>query len=161
MPLSFTGLYSVINPDVAGGASEAVAVVSVGQGANGTRFLSDCYNFSTEFTEFLGDSNCGTGNYSFGFLAASNSPVGVYLEAGLVHFGTDVNAGLISAFIDPFIQIDPLWLSANPGYSLTFDAGVGNATVSAVPEPATTALLLFGAGVLGLRRRFQRGHAAS
>jgi len=40
-----------------------------------------------------------------------------------------------SAIADPFIEIDPTFASANPGYSLVFSSGVNN--VSSVPEPSS------------------------
>lgn len=50
------------------------------------------------------------------------------------------------AYVDPYIQIDPDFLSAHPEYSLAFSANVTNAP--AVPLPA--AVWLFGSGLLGL-----------
>ncbi len=47
------------------------------------------------------------------------------------------------AYADPIIQIDPAFLSAHPGFSLTFSPNLGT-----VPLPA--AAWLFGSGLLGL-----------
>jgi len=51
------------------------------------------------------------------------------------------------AFIDPYLQIDPNWLIANPGATLVLPQGVGN-QLSSVPVPG--AVWLFGSGLLGL-----------
>jgi hypothetical protein len=53
----------------------------------------------------------------------------------------------VEAFIDPYLQIDPSWLIANPGATLVLPQGVGNQP-SAVPVPA--AAWLFGSSLLGL-----------
>ena len=61
-----------------------------------------------------------------------------------------------TARADPYIAIDPTWLAANPGYSLSFSPGIVNAGPgSAAPEPAAWALMLTGFGLVGgaMRRR--------
>ena len=66
-------------------------------------------------------------------------------------YDNDPAAAPGSAFIDPYVQIDPNWLGTHPGYSLAFDAGVSNAPLQAVPEPSSAAMMLAGAGALMLR----------
>src|SRR5438045_12033 len=64
-------------------------------------------------------------------------------------FMADLFAGTADAFFDPYIFIDPVWLSSHPGYSVIVSPGIGNAApgVPGVPEPGT--LALFGAGLAG------------
>jgi hypothetical protein len=56
--------------------------------------------------------------------------------------------GIANAVADPYFQIDPAFLAANPGYSLEFSPGITNQPVSAVPLPASFPLFL--TGLLGL-----------
>jgi hypothetical protein len=60
-----------------------------------------------------------------------------------------------SAYIDPYIEIDPTWALANPGYSISVSQGVGN--TAPVPEAETYAMMLAGLGLVGFmaRRRKQ------
>jgi hypothetical protein len=51
-----------------------------------------------------------------------------------------------SAYADPFFQIDPAFLTTNPGYSVELSAGAFNVPVTATPEPTTGAAVC--AGVL-------------
>jgi hypothetical protein len=59
------------------------------------------------------------------------------------------------SFIDPYFFIDPDFLAANPGYSVS-TLTVGNAPVTPVPEPETWALMLGGLAVLGRASHWRR-----
>lgn len=63
------------------------------------------------------------------------------------------------AFADPYFNIDPDFLAANPGFSLAFSPGVGNTLAppgGAVPEPATWAMMIAGFGAVGSAMRSRR-----
>ena len=64
-----------------------------------------------------------------------------------------------STYIDPYIEIDPIWALANPGYSISVSPGVGN--IASVPEAETYAMMLAGLGLVGFmaKRRKQQVEA--
>lgn len=70
--------------------------------------------------------------------------------------GIREGAASASAYLDPYISIDPTWARTNPGYSVTVTPGFGNeAPTNSVPEPETYTLLLSGLVLMGAidRRR--------
>lgn len=158
VPLMISGNYSNINPLVAGGVTESVAQASFRQGATSASFTSNCYDFANpQNQELPASQNCGAGSYRLNFIAASGTSVFAELSAFIQPFGTDPNGATVSLFMDPYVQIEPNWLSTHAGYSLLFDAGVANiAAVTPVPEPETIALLALGLGAIGARRRLVR-----
>jgi PEP-CTERM motif len=65
-----------------------------------------------------------------------------------------------SASVDPIIAISPEFLASNPGYSLTFSAGIQQpSTLGAIPEPSTWAMLVVGFAGLGFAG-WRRGRGA-
>jgi hypothetical protein len=73
----------------------------------------------------------------------------VFLGVGGGSFG-----GFAEAYADPYIFVDPAFLASHPGYAVEVSAGIGNGpAVSAVPEPETGAMMLFGIGLLVASRR--------
>ena len=98
------------------------------------------------------------GNYSFTDLATINA--GHYLGVILESEVRTQDGGVAFAYADPYFYIDPNFLAAHPGYSLTFSPFVGNdaPNVDAVPEPASWAMLIAGFGLTGgaMRRRSRR-----
>ena len=75
-----------------------------------------------------------------------------------IYLGASASSGSES-FIDPFIQIDPLFLADNPGISGTLtlytSSDVGN-YVSSAPEPSAWALMIAGIGGIGVALRRSR-----
>ena len=82
----------------------------------------------------------GLVNSSDGFTDAitvsSGLPYDVSLTADLSIEGNSLG----SANADPYIQIDPSFASANPGFSLEFSDGIDNAPIT-TPEPRSLPLL--------------------
>jgi hypothetical protein len=73
--------------------------------------------------------------------------------------GVSNGGGSTSAFVDPFLFIDPAFLLTHPGYSVIVSEGIGNVAPAApgvpgVPEPVT--LALFASGLLGFIARRRR-----
>lgn len=77
---------------------------------------------------------------------------------GSVQFGASANvkviAGTASAqsFIDPHLEVEASYLTANPSTTLSITAGVGNA-VSPVPELSSNALFAVGLTAIGIATR--------
>jgi hypothetical protein len=76
-------------------------------------------------------------------------------RVGMIEMGISISTadgGVADALVDPFIFIDPEFLSSHPGYSVVVSPGIGNRApappVPGVPEAAT--LVLLASGVLGL-----------
>lgn len=67
-------------------------------------------------------------------------------------------AGHASAhvYLDPFIEIDPVWASTHPGFTLSVSPGFGNSPAGGVPEPANWLMLIAGFGLAGLAMRRRR-----
>jgi hypothetical protein len=65
-----------------------------------------------------------------------------------------------TAFIDPFISIDPVFLSSHPDVSLQFSLGITNG-IGAVPEPSTWAMMILGFAAVGYMAHRGRNQAAA
>ncbi|HEV2596054.1 MAG TPA: PEPxxWA-CTERM sorting domain-containing protein [Sphingomicrobium sp.] len=84
-------------------------------------------------------------------------PTGFYLGAVITADVSTQDGGIASASADPYFSIDPAFLAAHPGYTLSFSPFVGNDAPSpgGVPEPATWAMMLIGFGGIGFTMRGQ------
>ena len=54
-----------------------------------------------------------------------------------------------SSFMDPMIYIDPAWAVDHPGYSVDVSPGIQNIGGNTAPEPASWALMMVGAALVG------------
>jgi hypothetical protein len=67
--------------------------------------------------------------------------------------------GFAEAYADPYIFVDPAFVASHPGYAVAVSDGIGNAApISAVPEPETGAMMLFGIGLMVAARRRAAQH---
>ena len=87
---------------------------------------------------------------------SSNGLTEVEMQAGIIEGSNPGDQYSGSLTVDPLFTIDPTFLAANPGYSLSFSAGVGDSLASGIPEPATWAMMLLGIGSAGLTMRSRR-----
>jgi len=98
------------------------------------------------------DSSSASGSFSGTLMGATDAYGNGRGSVTVNAFASAAGSRPSWAFIDPAFTIDPIYLAANPGATLTLPPGVGNA-VTPVPEPQALALMLAGLGVLALRRR--------
>ena len=86
--------------------------------------------------------------------------ISMQAAAGAPGMNEDYEAARITSrgFVDPYFNIDPGFLSANPEYALAFGTGVGNALppIGAVPEPAAWVMMILGVGAVGAATRGRR-----
>jgi protein-L-isoaspartate O-methyltransferase len=121
------------------------AELSVHTGAAGDSFVAVC-----------SDGTCGTTASSFsGTLrtrARSGDPNNELTLQVQASTGDSLLATSASASADPFIFVDPSFPEAAL-YSIVVSPGIGNAEITAVPEPGTMSLVLGAGALLGLARR--------
>ena len=121
------------------------AELSVHTGAAGDSFVAVCSN-----------ATCGTTASSFSGTLRTRARSGdtsneltLQVQAST---GDSLLATSASASADPFIFIDPSFPGASL-YSIAVSPGVGNAEITAAPEPGTMGLLLGAAALLAAVRR--------
>lgn len=106
---------------------------------------------ATDSLNCAGRTPAPLGRYGFNeqvYIPANERRVAVLSAMAGAGDNHTTTTGRASAWADPYIQIDPSFLAANPGYSLEFSSGIDNVPISPVPLPA--ALPLFGSAALGL-----------
>ncbi len=170
VPVSFQGLYSMSGYKLSSGTTALVEFSVTSAVWNGdyshyqnVHFEDSCFDYSCGHLQLKSDTlsfirstvneenteGVAGGKFS-GIINLQTNEFGeargaidmlAYAFAG--SYGTQS----VEAFIDPYLQIDPNWLIANPGATLVLPQGVGN-QLSAVPVPG--AVWLFGSGLLGL-----------
>jgi len=122
----------------------ATATDQLSSATSSVRIGSNPLGFACAGSSF----DCRGEKSSFAVTLTSFLPLGVYRITLTASTGAS-SGGHAAAFADPYVQIDPNFLAANPGYSLSFSEGV----VNAVPEPASGLLMLAGLALLASKRR--------
>jgi len=180
VPIDFSGLYSSYQGSKGNLAATSFLVQTVNSSVfNYASFQSNlygdcgpqggCLQYSTfnntTYTSTQSDASNVEGSFdgTLDMLTGADGKVIGLIQLGAIanlYFALGTRSA--SAFIDPHLEIDAAFLLANPGATLTIEAGVGNeiSRVSAVPEPSTYALMLAGlvAVVVGKRRRIDRNN---
>jgi hypothetical protein len=152
VPLLFTGGVSLS----ASPAASTFGTINVFNNAGLVAAIHTCLN----------DLTCGSETAP----TLTNSPFTIEANTvggiGMEVYGTvavnlslgPIASGSFSATTDPILAIDPTFLAANPGYSLTFSPGF--VVSSGVPEASTWAMLICGFAGLGYAG-WQRGRRAT
>jgi hypothetical protein len=121
------------------------AELSVHTGAAGDSFVAVC-----------SDATCGTMASSFSGTLPTRARSGDTSNELTLQVRASTGDSLLatsaSASADPFIFIDPSFPGA-ASYSIAVSPGVGNAEITAAPEPATMGLFLGAAALLVVARR--------
>lgn len=95
------------------------------------------------------------------FLARSGIVNTVSMTAGVSASSSSPISGHAEAFVDPYIYIDPAFLAAHPGYSVSVSSGFPNVPLPLpVPEPESWALFAVGFGMLSRRVALHRIQSA-
>lgn len=117
-------------------------------------------------------SPIGTNSYAGTFAGTSKfltdangvATITVYMQANVFYKKNEgsFESGVIRSFIDPEFKIDEDWQKIDGNYaSINMPENVGNASVSAVPEPETYALMMAGLGLMGAVARRRKAKLTS
>lgn len=160
VPIDFFGLYSSIQGSAGQLASSSFTIQTVNSSVYtystfesyfaGNCAAPTCLQFTTfnntTYTTFQSNAQNVSGSFQ-GTLQMLTGVNGTVTGSVQLFAGANIASGLSSTsatvFIDPYLQISPAFLSANPTATLSITPGVGNA-VSAVPEANTLLMMLSG-----------------
>jgi hypothetical protein len=136
----------------AGGAGQSgtgfAAVQLIGPGGTG---FDASTGLSSNGNVFCGAHGCVNSTQYFSLLTGVQYTVNVSASAG----GSLNNFFNVTAWADPYIYIDPLFAGGNQ-FSLLISDGIGNTSVSSVPEVSTWAMMILGfagVGFMSYRRK--------
>jgi hypothetical protein len=141
---------------VAGGSTRAgaAAYLEISQSGGGSYVF---YGFACTggLAEGCPSFNVSSFTLNSVFPLVANHYYNVYMSIGADTYSDQIfpfaaGSGAASAFVDPYVRIDPTFANADQ-YSLWVTPGVGDA--AAVPEPATWAMLMLGLGAVGVALR--------
>jgi hypothetical protein len=121
--------------------SMAQVQFAAGGGLTNYGFDKYCYNSCNEGSDFTGLIDVYSGRVA---------AISVSIALRSI---SSIQGGIssASAYIDPYIYIDPTWALTHPGYSVSVSNGFGN--TAAVPEAETYAMMLAGLGLVGFMAR--------
>lgn len=172
VPINFAGLFSSFMSSAGSGAGAftqfSVQTVNspVSTYSSFASYLSgpcgapSCFQvntFNATYSAFQSDQQHAEGAFQ-GTVEMLTNTNGQVTGSVMLYAGGNINLffnpASLTSFIDPQLVIDPAFLAANPGSTLTITPGVGNG-LPPVPEPHAWALLVGGMGLLATiaRRR--------
>jgi hypothetical protein len=116
--------------------------------------IKGCSTLATTVCNFAPNSDASVTNSPFDVQSNVQESITLRLDGGTGQVGSSSFTGII----DPLIEIDPIFLENNPGFSLEFGANVPPDTIAiAAPEPSTIGLFATGLIAFGfMRRRMSR-----
>jgi hypothetical protein len=142
VPVTISGLVGAgLGPDATGEANAYSDVTVEDTTANDEQllFLYDCVGYGCGAVGAIATN----GDYTLPLPVLGGDIIAIEVAAAANPIGTNGEA-----VADPYFQIDPSFLAANPGVSLEFSPGIENVPLTATPEP--NAFCIMGAAMMGV-----------